>query len=193
MNKKTISPQTFYTKGYDRLKKTINKSSGLNLMLIVSLFVSILFTKNVNAQVSNIQVGSSTREIRVYSPSNLGQNRPLLISMHGMNQDAPYQQNMAKWELVADTAKFVVVYPTGLNKSWSLSGTTDTDFILAIIEAMYTKYGIDKTRVYLSGFSMGGMMTYYAATRIADKIAAFAPVSGYLMAGLTPIVQDLFQ
>ena len=30
---------------------------------------------------------------------------------------------------------------------------------------------------------MGGMMTYYAATKIADKIAAFAPVSGYLMGG----------
>jgi poly(3-hydroxybutyrate) depolymerase len=48
---------------------------------------------------------------------------------------------------------------------------------------MYNKYGIDRDRVYLSGFSMGGMMTYYAATKIADKIAAYAPVSGFLMGG----------
>jgi poly(3-hydroxybutyrate) depolymerase len=30
---------------------------------------------------------------------------------------------------------------------------------------------------------MGGMMTYFAATHMADKIAAFAPISGYLMNG----------
>lgn len=116
----------------------------------------------------------------VYAPGGLESDRPLVISLHGMNQDAPYQQNMAKWELVADTAQFVVVYPSGLNKSWDISGTTDTDFILAIIDEMYGKYKIDKNRVYLTGFSMGGMMTYHAANTIADKIAAFGPVSGYM-------------
>jgi hypothetical protein len=48
---------------------------------------------------------------------------------------------------------------------------------------MAARYKIDRNRVYLSGFSMGGMMTYYAATKIANKIAAFAPVSGYPMGG----------
>ncbi|MDO5129761.1 MAG: hypothetical protein Q4D64_07560 [Prevotellaceae bacterium] len=34
----------------------------------------------------------------VYAPADLPENAPLLISLHGMNQDAPYQQNMANWE-----------------------------------------------------------------------------------------------
>jgi hypothetical protein len=79
----------------------------------------------------------------------------------------------------------VVVYPAGINNAWDISGMTDINFILAIIDEMYDRYGIDRNRVYLSGFSMGGMMTYYAATKIADKIAAFAPVSGYPMGGTT--------
>ncbi|ABG59303.1 CHU large protein; esterase-related protein, CBM9 module, carbohydrate esterase family 1 protein [Cytophaga hutchinsonii ATCC 33406] len=131
------------------------------------------------AQLTTITVGNATRSMLVYAPAGIQQNRPLLISMHGLNQDPNYQKSQTKWELVADTAKFIVVYPAGINNSWDLSGNTDTDFILKIIDAMYTSYGIDRSRVYLSGFSMGGMMTYVAATKIADKIAAFAPVSGY--------------
>lgn len=135
------------------------------------------------AQVTTIPVGTTTRNMIVYTPSALPQNRPLIISMHGANQDAAYQKGQAKWEAVTDTAKFVVVFPNGINNQWDISGNTDIDFILAIIDTMQRRYNIDRNRVYLSGFSMGGMMTYHAATRIANRIAAFAPVSGYPLWG----------
>ena len=48
---------------------------------------------------------------------------------------------------------------------------------------MVTQYKIDRNRVYLGGFSMGGMFTYHAMNKIPDLIAAFAPVSGYPMGG----------
>lgn len=127
--------------------------------------------------------GGKNRNMIVYVPQGLPQNRPLLISMHGMNQDANYQRNQANYEAVADTAKFVVVYPDGENKGWDLGSDKDINFLLDIIDEMHRRHAIDLNRVYLSGFSMGGMMTYYAATKIADRIAAFAPVSGYNMGG----------
>ncbi len=133
-----------------------------------------------NAQSTTIQVGGVTRNMIVYSPANLGQNRPLVISLHGLNQDAPYQQSTAKWEQVADTAKFVVVYPNAINKSWDINGNTDINFILAIIDNMKTRFNVDLNRVYVTGFSMGGMMSYHTANNIADKVAAIGPVSGYL-------------
>ena len=136
-----------------------------------------------NAQIEDFQVGSTTRKMLVYAPSTIVPNRPLLISMHGYNQDINYQRTQTQWESIAKVNNFVVVYPGGINNSWDISGTTDIDFILAIIDEMVKRYDIDRERVYLSGFSMGAMMTYYAMTKIADKIAAFAPVSGYNMAG----------
>jgi poly(3-hydroxybutyrate) depolymerase len=151
------------------------------LFLIMSGLIGI---SNIsNAQIEDLQVGTTTRKMLVYAPSSIVPDRPLLISMHGYNQDINYQKNQTKWEVIAKENNFVVVYPGGINNSWDISGTTDIDFILAIIDEMVDRYGIDRDRVYLSGFSMGGMMTYYAATKIADKIAAFAPVSGYLMGG----------
>lgn len=131
----------------------------------------------------NIRVGGTTRTMISYAPKNLPEQRPLVIACHGANQDAAYLQGLSKWETVADTAKFVVVYANGVDKYWDISGQSDLKFMEVIIDTMYSRHHIDKSRVYLTGFSMGGMFTYYAASKMADKIAAFAPVSGYLMGG----------
>ena len=133
----------------------------------------------------DIVVNNTTRNYLVYAPQNLGDNRPLLISCHGMNQDAAYQKGQLKIESIADTAKFVTVFPNGIDKRWDISGSTDIDFVLALIDKMAEQYHIDRNRVYLSGFSMGGMFTYHAMNNIADRIAAFAPISGYSMGGTT--------
>ena len=122
----------------------------------------------------------SGREIHVYAPSNLKEKSPLLISCHGMDQDPNYQQSNTHWEAVADTAGFVVVYPrggTGMS-TWDISGDKDTKWMTEIIAQMEKDYKIDTKRVYLSGFSMGVMFTYNSMSKIADKIAAFAPTSG---------------
>ena len=97
-------------------------------------------------------------------------------------------KNTARFEAIADTAHFIVAYPDGLpqavlggNTGWDAGGSTDNDiaFFKAIRDSMSTKYGIDKKRVYLTGFSLGGMETYHAANVAADDFAAFASCSGY--------------
>jgi uncharacterized repeat protein (TIGR02059 family) len=154
----------------------------VNRQFLVALLSVFLFTMSLKAQES-IQVGTNTRQMIVYAPTGIKQNTPLVISMHGMNQTMNDQKSQTQFQSVAAANNFVLVFPQSIGSQWQLYGTTDTDFILAIINEMNKRYGIDRDRVYLSGFSMGGMMTYYAATVIADKIAAFAPVSGYLMSG----------
>lgn len=131
----------------------------------------------------NMTVGGSARNLLLYAPTGLPAHPAAILQLHGMNQDAAYQQAQAKWEPIADTGKFLVVFPNGLNKSWDLSGNTDVNFMNAIIDTLYRKYSIDRGRVYISGFSMGGMFTYYAMNKLSDKIAAFAPCSGYPMGG----------
>lgn len=149
----------------------------------LSLILFVLISLSTTFQAETLIVDNTTRDYIVYAPKNLGSQRPLLISCHGMNQDAGYQKGMLQIEAIADTAKFVTVFPNGINRGWDISGDRDLRFVQAIIDEMAAKYDIDRNRVYLSGFSMGGMFTYHAMNRMADKIAAFAPISGYPMGG----------
>jgi len=159
------------------------KDKYISRIFLFVLLSIALFTINSNAQETSIKVGITTRKMIVYAPSGIEQNRPLVISMHGMNQTMTDQKNQTQFISMAQANNFVLVFPQSNGSQWELWGTNDVNFILAIIDEMHEQYGIDRDRVYLSGFSMGGMMTYYAATMIADKIAAFAPVSGFLMGG----------
>ncbi len=135
----------------------------------------------------------SGRDIHVWVPANLPAKSPLLLSLHGMDQDPNYQQQNTHWENVADTAGFVVVYPrggTGMS-TWDIQGDQDTKWVTQIIDQMAKEYDIDTRRVYLSGFSMGGMFTYHAMSKIADKIAAFAPCSGYNVFGASKAMRPV--
>lgn len=129
-----------------------------------------------------VDIYVNSRQVAVYAPKNAHTNRPLLISCHGMNQDISYQREQTRWEQVADTADFIVAYPQSEGTTWDINGTKDTDFLIAIIKEMSKTYKIDLTRVYLSGFSMGGMLTYHCMNSIPDYFAAFAPISGYMSA-----------
>lgn len=157
--------------------------STKHITLRQALLALLLATSATVAHADDLTVDNTRRNYIVYAPKNLGKNRPLLISCHGMNQDAGYQQGMLQIESIADTAKFVTVFPNGIDRGWDISGDRDIRFVLALIDEMEARYAIDRNRVYLSGFSMGGMFTYHAMNRIADKIAAFAPISGYPMWG----------
>ena len=155
---------------------------------IFTIIISILTISMVtNAQTrKTITSEGQKREYLQYAPSDLGSKRPLIISCHGMNQSAQYQWNALKdAKTLADKEKFVIVLPEGINSGWDISGDRDINLIKDLIAQMKKDFDIDEKRVYLSGFSMGGMLTYHAMNKIPNVIAAFAPISGYPMWGFT--------
>ena len=155
---------------------------------IFTIIISILTISMVtNAQTrKTITSEGQKREYLQYAPSDLGSKRPLIISCHGMNQSAQYQWDRLKdAKTLADKEKFVIVLPEGINNGWDISGDRDINLIKDLIAQMKKDFDIDENRVYLSGFSMGGMLTYHAMNKIPNVIAAFAPISGYPMWGFT--------
>jgi polyhydroxybutyrate depolymerase len=83
----------------------------------------------------------------------------------------------------ADQYDFIVVYPDGVSNSWNVgfsggSTANDVGFLSALIDTLQVQYGIDLNRVYSTGFSNGGFMSYRLACELTDRIAAIASVSG---------------
>ena len=150
-----------------------------NILLLLLLVVGI-----VSAKADNITVNGTSRSYNVIVPKDLGENRPLLIFCHGYNQDANWMQfnefknDNVSMEAVCDTAKFICVFPNGIDRAWDTGGDRDINFIKAIIDKMATQHKIDRNRIYLGGFSMGGMLTYNAINKMHDIIAAFVSCSG---------------
>ena len=75
----------------------------MNKLLGTCLLCAWAWGQQANAQES-IKVGDTTRNMITYAPEGLPYNPPLVISLHGLNQDANYQKGQANWEAVADTA-----------------------------------------------------------------------------------------
>ncbi|MBO4564818.1 MAG: hypothetical protein J5720_05240 [Bacteroidaceae bacterium] len=149
------------------------------ILLLCTFFQSYAYKK----QSININVNGQTRSMVVFTPNSLPENSPLFIVTHGMNQDPEYQLGADKMYELIDTAKFVIAYLAGIDKSWDTGGTRDLNFVSKTIEEMVTKYNIDTNRVYWSGFSMGSALIYHGMADMLDKIAAFAPTSGIAFGG----------
>ena len=126
----------------------------------------------------DILVSNQSRNMIVFTPNTVNDNMPLMIVTHGMNQNPEYQFDGDKLYEMVDTAKFIVAYLRSDGNTWDINGDKDMNFVLNSIDEMYTRYKINKNRVYWSGFSMGSMLIYHCMPKVADKFAAFAPTSG---------------
>jgi poly(3-hydroxybutyrate) depolymerase len=88
---------------------------------------------------------------------------------------------------VADREKFIVAYPSAVGGTWDYATTkNDHTFLKAIIDTTVTRFQVDRSRVYVSGFSQGGGMAVYAGFTDPDVYAAVAPVSSVGSGAPTP-------
>ncbi len=73
--------------------------------------------------------------------------------------------------------------PQGIGDAWQPS---DTDFMRAIPAFVRQQASVDPKRVYMSGISNGGGLTYWTACVASDVFHGFAVVSGYDMQTCDP-------
>lgn len=151
--------------------------------IIMSL--SLLAGAFAQGQTVNLayKVAGVDRQTILYAPSGLGAKPPLVYVIHGFNMSGQQEVQLTQMNKVADTAKFIVVYPNALKnasnqQSWDMTGADDYAYLMSLIDTVEGRYHIDRNRVYVSGFSMGGFLSFNLGCRYADVIAAIAPVSG---------------
>jgi len=117
----------------------------------------------------------------------------LVVAMHGGGGSAEQFESTSLLTTKADAAKFIVVYPEGVQSDGLLKARTwnagsccdyavekninDVKFISELITTLLSKYSINPKKVYATGHSNGGMMSYRLACELSGKIAAIA-VSG---------------
>ncbi|MCV7356922.1 extracellular catalytic domain type 1 short-chain-length polyhydroxyalkanoate depolymerase [Mycolicibacterium fluoranthenivorans] len=126
------------------------------------------------------------RTYLLYVPDGLPAQAPLVVMLHGGFGSAAQAERAYGWDRLADTAKFAVAYPDGLGRAWNAGGgccgrsaadgVDDVGFIAAAVSDIARQVDVDPKRVYATGISNGGMMTYALACH-TTLFAAIGPDS----------------
>jgi len=104
---------------------------------------------------------------------------PLLVFLHGAGErgdDLAVVKKHGPPKLVDSLPvlqPFIVVSPQCPKEQW-----WDVDLVKALTDAVVEKFKPDRTRLYLTGLSMGGYGTWGLTTKFPDFFAAAVPVCG---------------
>ena len=112
---------------------------------------------------------------------------PLVLCFHGYGGNAS-GMSYTNFNYVSDTANFIVVYPQGTlmkgKTHWNVGGwtldsnTDDVGFISNLLDSLSENYNINQSRIYSTGMSNGGYMSFLLACQLSERIAAIASVTG---------------
>lgn len=152
----------------------------------------------------NARSSGRSRSWIIYAPADYDPAQPtaVVVLLHGRPGNAGGMAFLTGMNAVAENNNFIVVYPDGIDNEWnaqfdlsarsiSLGGRRstlpqdDVGFLQTLMSDLAVDFNIDRSRLYLGGFSNGGFMTYRMACSAGDTFAAFAAVSGNLYVELS--------
>lgn len=161
---------------------------------LIIIFLIIFINVRINAQTTiqgSFVFEGLTRTYRIYIPAmyNSSVSVPLIFNLHGYGSNNTEQESYGDFRQIADTANFIIVHPNGTldsyNKltwnSFDLSTVNDIGFLNALIDTVKTNYNIDDNRIYCTGLSNGGFMSYDIACYLSNRITAIASVAGSMI------------
>jgi polyhydroxybutyrate depolymerase len=138
-------------------------------------------------------IAGRQRSFLLYVPRNLKPGAPLLLVIHGGNQEGADVRRATGFEfdMLADSNGFLLAYPDGIDQGWSTCRKTpirrgrppnidDVGFIEAIVANQAVVHAIDRKRVFLAGHSNGGAMSYRLALEHPEEFAGIAAISSSL-------------
>jgi len=140
----------------------------------------------------SLNVAGVQRSYELFVPSTLDPTKPppLMVILHPCPNTTAAQAAVAldSW---ATTDRFIAAYPQGAVESatggtcWNAgaccTGADDVGFVSLLIDHLAAQFHVDRTRVYVAGFSFGAAMAYRLGCELSDKVVAIAPVSGALV------------
>ncbi|MET0791262.1 MAG: PHB depolymerase family esterase [Polyangiaceae bacterium] len=136
-----------------------------------------------------VKVGTLDRTYVLHIPTGYAGTKPLpvVIDFHPLGGTGSAWAGSSGWKAKADSVGFITAYPNSYNSnnSWNVgfccqdaqkNQIDDVAFTKAMIEQIEGIACVDTKRIYATGCSNGGGMTYKAACDLADMIAGAAPV-----------------
>ena len=123
----------------------------------------------------------------LYIPFNVTDNPALVLNFHSGNSNKLAQQGPSQLrELAKKKRTFVVAFPDGYKNAWNVGlgygdaaseNIDDVGFVKAMIDHIKDNMIINPRKIYATGYSNGGALSYYLSYRAPEYVAAVASLS----------------
>lgn len=153
-------------------------SSGLTVLALLGLFLA----NKPNGRPSDSGIPANYQYL-TYLPEDYTKSDkeyPLVIYLHGSssrgnNLDRVKISGLPRMAEMGEKFNFILIAPQcPSGKLWSSDNWAGN-----LLKELQTKYRIDKSRIYLTGVSMGGGGTFDVAKQLPDTFAALAPLCAW--------------
>jgi phospholipase/carboxylesterase len=126
----------------------------------------------------------------MYVPESYQADRrwPLIICLHGGYGEG--YEYIWTWLRPARSRGYILLSPKSLDVTWTMTpNSIDTRSILKMLEEVAEEYSIDRSRLFLTGLSDGGIMTYLLGIERHELFTGIAPVAGALHPMVDPLLR----
>ena len=121
-----------------------------------------------------------------YSPEVTPEGMPIIIQLHGAGERGDGKEDLALVDVHGfskllkkkDFPAIFIMPQCPTDSFWAAR----VESIVRFVEMLTEEYRADKSRIYLTGLSMGGFGTWFTSMARPDLFAAIAPVCGGGMA-----------
>ena len=114
-----------------------------------------------------------------YVPKSVerGKPAPLMLALHGTEMDG--RDERERWRATADAIGMVVVAPTAVVRDEGYGFTAaERAAALSALRWARRRFDVDENRIFVSGVSRGGHMTWDLGSRNPGTFAALVPIIG---------------
>jgi polyhydroxybutyrate depolymerase len=155
----------------------------------------------------SIMSGGESRTFIVHVPTSYSATTPapVILDFHPLGGTGSQQEGSSGWKAKCDSVGCIAIYPDSSkskasDNSWNAgyccdnaekNQVDDVGFAKDIIKWIEANACVDPKRIYASGGSNGGGMTYRMACDAADVIAAVAPVDFRCVTGTDPLASTV--
>lgn len=137
----------------------------------------------------SVRTAGGDREYLLHVPASYdpGTPTPLVLSFHGAAMWPAAQARLSGFDELADEFGFIVVYPAGRAlpfgpRIWSAEPgqglDEDLEFISDLLDQLEDGYNIDPSRIYATGFSLGGETAHALSCTLGKRVSAVGIVAG---------------
>jgi poly(3-hydroxybutyrate) depolymerase len=147
----------------------------------------------------SLTVGGDARTYLIDAPATAtDQPLPIVLVFHGYQANGAQIRDGAGFAALATRERFIAIHPDGhegvrllgsVGRGWDLGpkDSHDLEFVRTMLDTVERERCVDRRRIFATGMSNGGFIANLLGCRLADRLAAVAPVAGAMpLTGCTP-------